>query len=53
MKIPHTKVVEIWTDGGCINNPGAGGLGIIMKYQDSTKKFMVMFLLLQIIRWSY
>ncbi|UQY80430.1 Ribonuclease HI [Candidatus Hepatincola sp. Av] len=38
MKIPHTKVVQIWTDGGCINNPGAGGLGIIMKYQDSYKE---------------
>ncbi len=30
------KTVEIWTDGGCSKNPGPGGLGVLMKYQDKS-----------------
>ena len=28
-------IVEIYTDGACANNPGAGGYGIVMMYQDN------------------
>ena len=27
-----SKIVEIWTDGACKGNPGAGGWGAVLKY---------------------
>lgn len=30
--------VTIYTDGACANNPGKGGFGIVMMYEDKTKK---------------
>jgi ribonuclease HI len=30
--------IEIWTDGGCKGNPGPGGWGAILKYQDKVKE---------------
>jgi ribonuclease HI len=32
------SVVEIFTDGACSGNPGPGGLGIVMKFQDLRKE---------------
>jgi len=29
--------VSIYTDGACANNPGAGGYGIILMYEDLNK----------------
>ena len=29
--------VEIYTDGSCLNNPGRGGTGIVLKYKDNFK----------------
>ncbi|MDR0483919.1 MAG: ribonuclease HI [Alphaproteobacteria bacterium] len=31
------KSIEIYTDGGCSNNPGEGGIGILMIYKDNKK----------------
>ena len=33
-----TKLVEIYTDGACRGNPGPGGWGALLKYQNSEKK---------------
>ena len=30
--------IKIYTDGACANNPGAGGYGIVLMYEDATKK---------------
>lgn len=32
------KSVEIFTDGACSGNPGAGGYGIILRYKNSIKE---------------
>ncbi|CAM4109416.1 ribonuclease HI [Pseudoalteromonas ostreae] len=32
------KTVEIYTDGSCLGNPGPGGYGIFMFYNDHEKK---------------
>ena len=32
------KTVEIYTDGSCLGNPGPGGYGIFMLYNDHEKK---------------
>ena len=32
------KQVEIFTDGACSGNPGAGGYGVILKYGDNVKE---------------
>ena len=32
------KEVEIYTDGACSGNPGAGGYGVILKYKDKIKE---------------
>lgn len=31
------KNVEIFTDGSCLGNPGAGGIGIVLRYQQHEK----------------
>lgn len=31
------KEVEIFTDGSCLNNPGKGGYGVILRYQEHEK----------------
>lgn len=33
-----TSEIEIFTDGACSGNPGKGGFGIILKYQDKEKE---------------
>ena len=38
MTILNNNIVQIWTDGGCRNNPGEGGIGIVMKYKGITKE---------------
>ena len=32
------KHIEIFTDGACSGNPGKGGYGVILKYNDTTKE---------------
>ncbi|WP_335993050.1 ribonuclease HI [Pseudoalteromonas sp. CH_XMU1449-3] len=32
------KTVEIYTDGSCLGNPGPGGYGIVMRYNDHEKQ---------------
>lgn len=32
------KKVEIFTDGACSGNPGPGGFGVILKYNDTVKE---------------
>lgn len=31
-------MVEIYTDGACRGNPGPGGWGVLLRYQDSEKE---------------
>lgn len=38
MSQERNKVVEIFTDGACIGNPGPGGYGAILKYGQKTKE---------------
>ena len=33
-----TKIVEIFTDGACKGNPGIGGWGALLKYNDHTQE---------------
>ena len=32
------KLVEIFTDGSCLGNPGKGGIGILLRYQGREKQ---------------
>lgn len=32
------KEIEIFTDGACSGNPGAGGYGVILRYKGNTKE---------------
>ncbi|MBN6059491.1 ribonuclease HI [Aggregatibacter actinomycetemcomitans] len=32
------KQIEIFTDGSCLGNPGAGGIGILLRYKQHEKK---------------
>ena len=36
--VKHTKYVEIFTDGACKGNPGPGGWGAVLNYQEHTKE---------------
>ncbi|MGO2347146.1 MAG: RNase H family protein, partial [Providencia sp.] len=31
------KQVEIFTDGSCLGNPGPGGYGVVLRYQQHEK----------------
>lgn len=33
-----SKIVEIFTDGGCVPNPGVGGWGAILRYGDNERE---------------
>lgn len=33
------KKVELYTDGACSGNPGKGGFGIVLKYNETEKSF--------------
>jgi ribonuclease HI len=33
-----TDKIEIWTDGACSGNPGPGGWGVLMRWQDTEKE---------------
>ena len=33
-----TKTVELFTDGACKGNPGPGGWGVLMRYQDKERE---------------
>lgn len=34
----NKKTVYIYTDGSCLNNPGPGGYGVILKYKEHVKE---------------
>jgi len=34
----NTKHVTLYTDGGCINNPGPGGYGVVLLYNSNRKE---------------
>jgi ribonuclease HI len=34
----HTKFVELFTDGACRGNPGAGGWGVLLRYGSNEKQ---------------
>ena len=36
--MPTMKKVEIFTDGACSGNPGAGGYGVILRYKGHEKE---------------
>lgn len=31
------KQIEIFTDGSCLGNPGAGGIGAVLRYKQHEK----------------
>ena len=33
------KIVNIYTDGACRGNPGPGGWGVLIQYQDNEKEY--------------
>ena len=33
------KTVNIYTDGACRGNPGPGGWGVLIQYQDNEKEY--------------
>lgn len=33
-----TKKIELFTDGACLGNPGPGGYGAILRYQDTERE---------------
>ena len=37
MELTNTKIVEIFTDGGCRGNPGIGGWGVLLRFGSSEK----------------
>ena len=39
------KRVEIFTDGACSGNPGAGGWGAILRYNDVEKELSALLLM--------
>lgn len=39
------KLVEIFTDGSCLGNPGKGGIGILLRYQGREKQISQGYLL--------
>ncbi|MGL4473730.1 MAG: ribonuclease HI [Shewanella sp.] len=36
--MPQRKLVHIFTDGSCLGNPGPGGYGIVIKFNQHTKE---------------
>src|SRR3954463_1793781 len=36
-RVPAMTVVEIYTDGACIPNPGPGGWGAVLRFGDAEK----------------
>ena len=43
------KQIEIFTDGSCLGNPGAGGIGIVLRYKQHEKHISKP----PIIAWNY
>jgi ribonuclease HI len=38
LKYPSMKNVTMYTDGGCINNPGPGGYGVVLIYDSHRRE---------------
>lgn len=37
--MPEMKEVNLFTDGSCLDNPGPGGYGVILHYQEYEREF--------------
>ena len=37
LELVMQKQIEIFTDGSCLGNPGAGGIGIVLRYKQHEK----------------
>ncbi|MFC0322023.1 ribonuclease HI [Gallibacterium melopsittaci] len=35
------KKIEIFTDGSCLGNPGAGGIGVVLRYKQHQKQLSI------------
>ena len=46
------KTVNIYTDGACRGNPGDGGWGVLIEYEDIKKELFGVKKILPIIKWS-
>ena len=46
-------MIEIYTDGSCLTNPGDGGWAAIINEDGKIKKLVVMKKILLIIEWNY
>lgn len=46
-------MIEIYTDGSCLSNPGNGGWAAIINEDGKIKKLVVMKKILPIIEWNY
>ena len=38
MSFSKDEIIEIYTDGACSGNPGPGGYGIVLKFQDKRRE---------------
>ena len=45
-------MIEIYTDGSCLTNPGNGGWAAIINDDGKIKKLVVVKKILQIIEWN-
>ena len=50
--VNRMKTVNIYTDGACRGNPGDGGWGALVEYQDFSKGILVARKILLIIKWN-
>ena len=46
-------MIEIYTDGSCLTNPGNGGWAAIINEDGKIKKLVVMKKILLTIEWNY
>ena len=47
------KQIEIFTDGSCLGNPGAGGIGAVLRYNSMKKCYPKAISKPPIIEWNY
>ena len=47
------KTVNIYTDGACRGNPGNGGWGALIEYENVSKEYFGGEKILQTIKWNF
>ena len=47
------KQIEIFTDGSCLGNPRAGGIGAVFRYKQHEKTLAKAISKPPIIKWNY